>query len=150
MANNQGNKPGQSGSSGAQGTSGSNQSAGTQGGYSAQDSDYWRQNYQNEPYYKNQYSFDDYEPAYRYGTEGRSRYSGQSWDQAKGSMESDWQSNRGNSRMDWNDASSAARSAWTRSDRSSMGGGSTSPGGMNTGSGDRNTASGSSTGDLDK
>ena len=100
------------------------------------DEQYWRDSYQNEPYYNNQYSFDDYAPAYRMGHEGQrsGRFSGQSWDQARGSLESEWQAGRGNSRMDWKNAEPAARAAYVRS--------------QDSGSGDRNTASGSSTRDL--
>jgi hypothetical protein len=87
------------------------------------DEKYWSQNYANEPYYDRQYSYDDYAPAYRLGSEARSgRYSGQSWDQAQSGLEKDWESYRGNSRLSWNSAQLAARAAWNRSDRSMDGG----------------------------
>ena len=115
---------------GTQTTGAENPISGSQTYASSGESDYWRDSFQNEPYYNSKYSFDDYSPAYQTGYESRGASSGESWDDVRGSLERDWQSQRGNSRMDWQDAEPAARAAYHRAR-----------------SGDRNTARDSNTSD---
>ncbi len=75
---------------------------------------YWRESYQNEPYYNVMYTFDDYDPAYRAGYEGYNRYYGKTFDEAEKDIEQDFNRIRGGSRLSWRDARAAARSAWDR------------------------------------
>src|SRR5262245_24209334 len=42
---------------------------------------FWRENYNKRPYVKSGTSYDRYQPAYRYGWEGRSRYAGKRFDE---------------------------------------------------------------------
>ncbi|MET0288810.1 MAG: hypothetical protein ABW178_04220 [Pseudoxanthomonas sp.] len=74
-------------------------------------------------YFEGQYSsadyrqpgmpFEDYRPAYRYGTYARSQYPSRTWDESlEKDLEADWSRARGDSRMNWREAKSAVRHAW--------------------------------------
>ncbi|MEO8122918.1 MAG: hypothetical protein ABI633_02605 [Burkholderiales bacterium] len=75
---------------------------------------YWRDQYDKEPYYSRELTFDDYSPAYRYGGEARGRYAGRSFDDVEPELGREWDRARGKSRMTWAQASPAARASWTR------------------------------------
>lgn len=75
---------------------------------------YWRENYRNEAYVKNAYSYDDYEPAYRTGYASRSQYADRSFDQGEPELRNNYEQTKGNSRLVWNDARDATRAAWHR------------------------------------
>ena len=81
------------------------------------DSTYWQQQYQNEPYYNQQRSFGDYEPAYRIGSENRSRYAGLRFEDVEGDLRGEFEASRGDSRLGWDEAREATRAAWDREDR---------------------------------
>lgn len=80
--------------------------------------DYWRENYRNEPYYREGRTFEDYEGAYRTGYEGYERYGDRTWDEVKADMQRDYEQNRGTSELTWDEASPATRAAWERLGRS--------------------------------
>lgn len=64
------------------------------------------------------YSFDDYRPAYRYGTYARSMHSGREWDDSlESDLGRDWERHRGTSRMSWDQAKHAVRDAWHKVER---------------------------------
>jgi len=73
---------------------------------------YWRENYQYRPYYGDEFSFDDYSPAYRYGWESRSRYRGQSFEEAEDSLQAGWEETKHDVRLGWDEARDAVRDAW--------------------------------------
>ncbi|MEO6325417.1 MAG: hypothetical protein ABIT01_10955 [Thermoanaerobaculia bacterium] len=77
---------------------------------------YWRQNYASRPYAKSTSSYDDYEPAYRYGWEsaGHPDYNGRSWDEVESELGRKWESVRGTSRHAWDEAKAATRDSWNR------------------------------------
>jgi uncharacterized protein (TIGR02271 family) len=77
---------------------------------------YWREHYKNEAYYDPEYTYEDYQAAYRTGYEGYGRYgtAGRSWDELEPEFRSEYERNRGNSRLTWDRARSAARAAWDR------------------------------------
>jgi phage tail tape-measure protein len=75
---------------------------------------YWRDNYTSRPYYEKGHSFEEYEPAYRYGWESRSRYNDRSFDDVETDLARDWDRVRGHSRMTWDKARPATRDAWDR------------------------------------
>src|SRR5690606_10093955 len=53
-------------------------------------------------YYLSDYDFDDYRPAYRYGTYARSNLHGRVWDaELEQELERGWDTARGASRLDW-------------------------------------------------
>lgn len=78
---------------------------------------YWRDSHASEPYYKKDYTYDDYSPAYRTGYENRGKYADRDFDSAEPELKADWERNKGNSRMAWDDAKQATRAAWHRVER---------------------------------
>lgn len=64
------------------------------------------------------YSFDDYRPAYRYGTYARSQYGNREWDDTlESELGRDWERHRGSSRLSWDHAKQAVRDAWNGVER---------------------------------
>jgi hypothetical protein len=76
--------------------------------------EYWRDAHTERPYYDPKYSFDDYEPAYRYGLESRSRLTDKDWVDVEGNLERKWSEARGHSPLMWEGAREAVRDAWDR------------------------------------
>lgn len=82
-------------------------------GQSEQQTSYWREQYKNEPYYSQGEKFEQYEPAYRTGIEGRQRYAGQRFDEVEGNLRNDYEANLGSSTMRWDTkGKQACRAAW--------------------------------------
>ena len=75
---------------------------------------YWRDNYAGRPYIASGTTYDDYSPAYRYGTEAYSRYPGRRFDEVESDLGRDWPTARGNSSLEWEHAKHASRDAWQR------------------------------------
>jgi hypothetical protein len=74
---------------------------------------YYEQRFNQADYYKSDYSFDDYKPAYRYGTYARSQSANGQWDDAtERELERGWDAAKGTSRLAWTDAKGAVRDAW--------------------------------------
>ncbi len=77
---------------------------------------YWRENYRNRPYVKQDNDYDYYRPAYQYGWESRSTYQGKTFDEIEPELERNWESQRGKSTLNWSDARLASRDAWDRAE----------------------------------
>ncbi|HET7203826.1 MAG TPA: hypothetical protein VFI92_10715 [Steroidobacteraceae bacterium] len=75
---------------------------------------YWRENYSTRPYARDDRSFLEYKPAYRYGADAHARYPGRSFDEAEGDLRNDWDRFKGTSSLTWDEARHAARDAWQR------------------------------------
>jgi hypothetical protein len=75
---------------------------------------YWRDNYAGRPYVASGTTYDDYEPAYRYGTEAYSRYPDRDFDEVESELGRDWHTTRGKSSLEWDHAKHATRDAWQR------------------------------------
>ena len=79
---------------------------------------YWREHFQNEPYYMQGKGFDAYEPAYQLGIEARGEYPGKKFvdveDQLRTQYEAKAQEQR---KLDWSQAKQAVRAAWERTDQ---------------------------------
>jgi len=79
---------------------------------------YFQGEYSGADYRDPDAGFEDYRPAYRYGTLARGRYPDRSWDE---SLETElgrgWEQNRGGSRLDWDRARHAVRVAWHKVER---------------------------------
>src|SRR5436305_11016861 len=78
---------------------------------------YWRENYRTRPYMKTGSSYDEYQPAYRYGWESRGQYANRTWDQAESDLERGWDKAKGTSRLTWYEAKNPVRDAWNRVDK---------------------------------
>ena len=75
---------------------------------------YWRNNFKTRPYAEAGSSFEQYEPAYRYGVDSFGRYPGRSFEAAEPNLAGDWERARGNSSLNWERAKHATRDAWNR------------------------------------
>jgi hypothetical protein len=81
------------------------------------ENEYWSKNYATEPYRNSAYDYNDYQPAYQLGYEGRQRYAGKSYNEVEPQLASDWESTKGTSRLAWDDAKHATRAAWHKVER---------------------------------
>ncbi len=87
-------------------------------GQREQQTAYWRQQYQSEPYYSQGEGFEQYEPAYRTAIEGRDRYAGQQFNEIESSLKDEYQANQGSNTMSWDTkGKQACRAAWDHADR---------------------------------
>ena len=77
---------------------------------------YWRNAYRNEPYYRTEFTYEDYGPAYRVGYTGPVRRSGE-FETLEGELKNDFDQVRGRSRLRWEEAREATRAAWRRAQR---------------------------------
>ncbi len=58
-------------------------------------------------------AYDDYRPAYRYGTQARSRYAGRTWDDSlERDLENGWDRFKADSRLSWEKAKHAVRESF--------------------------------------
>jgi uncharacterized protein YcfJ len=83
--------------------------------YRAYDStdNYWKTQHTSADYFDRNLTFDDYRPAYRYGTFARSRYGDRAWDTSlENDLSRDWDRHKGSSRLTWDKAKLAVRDAW--------------------------------------
>ena len=79
-------------------------------------------NYSKAAYSNPSYGYEDYQPAYRYGTQSRFNESGSArFEDRENELEQGWEAAKGNSRLAWNDAKHAARDAWDRVERAMPG-----------------------------
>lgn len=74
---------------------------------------YWRDNHASRPYASSA-SYDEYQPAYRYGTEAYTKYPDRSFDDVEPQLSRDWSNARGTSSLGWEHAKLASRDAWDR------------------------------------
>lgn len=75
---------------------------------------YWRKNYSSRDYVKQDETFEDYGPAYRFGVDSYGRSDGRSFDQSESDLKRDWDSNKGVSDLSWDRAKHATRDSWQR------------------------------------
>jgi hypothetical protein len=77
---------------------------------------YWRENYASQPWVERNYTYEDYQPAFRTGYEGYARYgtSGRNYTDIEPSLRDDYERIKGKSRLEWDKARSATRAAWER------------------------------------
>lgn len=62
-------------------------------------------------------TFDDYRPAYRYGTQSRTRYSDRDWDDTlENELKEGWEKTKGSSRLTWERAKAAVKDAFSSHD----------------------------------
>ena len=79
------------------------------------ETEYWRQNFSRRPYYERDKTFDDYEPAYRYGWESATHadYRGRRFDDAEHDLERGWDK-KGDAAQSWYEIREATRDAFDR------------------------------------
>jgi hypothetical protein len=78
-----------------------------------------------DSYYRNHYqsnlaasggAYDDYAPAYTYGSQMRGQYAGRQWDEVESDLRTDWESRSGSSggASTWDKMKAAVRHGWDR------------------------------------
>lgn len=77
---------------------------------------YWREAFRREPYYRQEFSYEDYGPAYRVGYTGPVRRHGE-FEELEPHLKDDFDRVRGKSRLRWEEAREATRAAWRRATR---------------------------------
>lgn len=82
----------------------------------AEEKTYWESQHRNESYYNPAYDYNDYDPAYSLGYNGRANYQGD-WNTNETNLQGEWERSKGQSRLSWPEAKSASRAAWDRIER---------------------------------
>lgn len=82
---------------------------------------YWRETHGNRHYANPASNYEEYQPAYQYGTDAAHRYQGRKWDDVKGDLERGWDRARGASSLAWENAKGAVRAAWDRTEQTLSG-----------------------------
>lgn len=75
---------------------------------------YWRDNFGTRSYVKKGDTFEDYGPAYRFGSDSYGRSDGRTFDQSESDLKRDWERNKGGSSLTWDRAKYASRDSWQR------------------------------------
>jgi hypothetical protein len=78
---------------------------------------YWRENHPRQEWADQDYTYDDYRPAYRVGYQTAAEGRGRTYDDVESDLERRWESDKGESRLDWVRAKSAVRAGWHRVER---------------------------------
>jgi uncharacterized protein (TIGR02284 family) len=74
---------------------------------------YWRESYQNEPYYVGGRTYEQYRPAYELGWSSVGRYEGD-FDAVEPRLADDWRARHSAAGLAWTDVRPATRAAWER------------------------------------
>lgn len=75
---------------------------------------YWRDNWQSRPYVTADRGYEFYRPAYRYGVESASLYSGRRFEDLESDLRSGWERLEGTTQSTWEGVKDAVRDAWDR------------------------------------
>ena len=86
------------------------------GGAAALDDDNYYRNHFNSTYRATGSTYDEYAPAYSYGSHmaGESRYSGRQWDEIEPELRNDWDARRAGGASTWENMKAAVRHGWNR------------------------------------
>ncbi len=76
--------------------------------------EYWRKEYRKRPYYSEDFSFEDYEPAYRAGIERRADGTNATWQDAEPEIQASWEKRNRQPGLSWKQARQAAQDAYNR------------------------------------
>ena len=76
---------------------------------------HWESRYKDEPYYNERYSWDDFDPAYRYAYKSYEENPNARFEDIEDRLEAGWDIAKGKSKLAWADAKQAIRSAWNSS-----------------------------------
>jgi hypothetical protein len=78
---------------------------------------HWQRNFKDEPYYSEKYSWDDFDPAYRYAYRSYEENPNARFEDLETRLEGGWDVAKGKSKLAWADAKEAMRSAWNSIER---------------------------------
>jgi hypothetical protein len=85
--------------------------------FTADEDRYWRETHSSRHYANPASNYEEYQPAYQYGTDAAHRYQGRKWADAEGDLERGWNDARGGSSLAWGNVKDAVRAAWHRVER---------------------------------
>lgn len=83
--------------------------------------EFWEENYRNEPYYDDVYTYQDYGPAYRAGYSARAAGESRTFEEAEPGLRRAWENSDDQSGLTWDRAKDASRAAWDRVERARPG-----------------------------
>lgn len=86
------------------------------GSLAANEDRYWQQHYIQQPYYRSGLTYQDYQPAYRLGYEGYTRYhgTGMTYDEVEPELQHRYEQERRSSWLSWEQARPAVKAGWHR------------------------------------
>jgi len=79
---------------------------------------YWKANFSKQAYVDRNAEYATYQPAYRTGYEGRSRYPGKRYEEVAADLKRDYEKSNANTALAWDKAQYATRDAWNRGEPS--------------------------------
>jgi hypothetical protein len=85
--------------------------------FTDEDDRYWRETHGSRHYANPASTYEEYRPAYQYGTDAAYRHQGRKWDEVEGDLENGWNRARGDSGHPWHHAKHAVKDAWHRVER---------------------------------
>jgi hypothetical protein len=85
--------------------------------FTADEDRYWRETHGSRHYANPASNYEEYQPAYQYGTDAVQRYQGRKWADVEGDLERGWNDARGGSSLAWGNVKDAVRAAWHRVER---------------------------------
>jgi hypothetical protein len=77
---------------------------------------YWKENYSRRPYVEKNTTYERYQPAYRAGYEGVTRYPGRKYTEVEADLKRDYENSKGAAGLEWDKAKHATRDAWERAE----------------------------------
>ena len=75
---------------------------------------YWRDNYASRPYIGANRDFEYWRPAYHYGYESATRYSGRKWNDVENDLKTGWEKFEHRGKTTWEHIKDAVRDGWDR------------------------------------
>jgi len=75
---------------------------------------YWQSQYSKQEYVERDAPYSAYQPAYRTGYEGHSKYPGKKFAEVETNLQRDYEKAKGSSTLTWEKARNATRDAWNR------------------------------------
>jgi uncharacterized protein YcfJ len=82
---------------------------------------YWKANYSKQSYVERNAAYATYQPAYRIGYEGRTRYPGKRYEVVEADLQRDYEKSRCSAVLAWDKAKHATRDAWNRVEHALIG-----------------------------
>jgi hypothetical protein len=82
--------------------------------FSEEDDRHWRETHGKKATANAAGSYEEYQPAYQYGTDAARRLQGKTWNDAEGHLEQGWDKAKGSSSLTWAHVKDAVRDAWHR------------------------------------
>jgi hypothetical protein len=78
---------------------------------------FWRGQYMRETYFQGGMTYEDYQPAYRFGYESYKKYPGRKFEDVERDMGGQWDKVKAKSRLAWEHAKHAVRATWDRMEK---------------------------------